>query len=172
MVNEATDLGLGVLYSGNPFGAQGSAYGAPPAAYDGPSTETARLREERYGLSAGSRSTGELTGPGTPLNPFFPPSTSLRPVARPEHFFLADTPIQMWPLDPVIKPRLNGSYDEKLVLSKVWYKRQDQMQTEDFVASNNKQGRLQPDRVTRTMTKTSMRIWISGIRASPRPRTV
>ncbi|MEP5762890.1 MAG: hypothetical protein ABJ327_26925, partial [Litoreibacter sp.] len=36
--------------------------------------------------------------------------------------FLSDTPIQMWPLDPLIKPRADGSYDEAFVLSKVWEK--------------------------------------------------
>lgn len=30
--------------------------------------------------------------------------------------FLADTSIRMWPLDPSIKPRADGSYDEELVL--------------------------------------------------------
>lgn len=60
------------------------------------------------------------------------------------HCFLEDSSVQMWPLDPSIKPRLDGSYDEELVQSKVWYKRQDQMQVGDLVVSYDKQGRLQP----------------------------
>lgn len=34
--------------------------------------------------------------------------------------FKSDTPIQMWPTDPTIQPRADGSYDEELVLSQVW----------------------------------------------------
>lgn len=72
----------------------------------------------------------------------------------------------MWPLDPSIKPRLDGSYDEELVLSKVWYKRQDQMQVGDLVVSYDEQGRLQPGPVVRTMTNTATHIldfWGTGV---------
>ncbi len=72
----------------------------------------------------------------------------------------------MWPLDPSIKPRLDGSYDEELVLSKVWYKRQDQMKAGDIVVSPDKWGRLQPGRVTRTMTNIATHIldfWGTGV---------
>ncbi|MEP2781125.1 MAG: hypothetical protein ABJP33_01650 [Pseudoruegeria sp.] len=101
---------------------------------------------------------GLLTGPG---------GTSLRPVARPtDECFLEDSTVQMWPLDPAIKPRLDGSYDEELVLSKVWYKRQDQMKAGDLVMSPDKWGRLQPGRVTRTMTNIATHIlnfWGTGV---------
>ncbi|MEP5821271.1 hypothetical protein [Tateyamaria sp.] len=82
------------------------------------------------------------------------------------HCFLEDSSVQMWPLDPSIKPRADGSYDEELVLSKVWYKRQDQMQAGDLVVSPDKWGRLQPGRVTRTMTNTATHIldfWGTGV---------
>lgn len=82
------------------------------------------------------------------------------------HCFLEDSTVQMWPLDPSIKPRADGSYDEELVLSKVWYKRQDQMQVGDLVVSYDKQGRLQPGPVVRTMTNTSTHIldfWGTGV---------
>ena len=82
------------------------------------------------------------------------------------HCFLHDMSVQMWPLDPSIKPRLDGSYDEELVLSKVWYKRQDQMQAGDIVVSPDKWGRLQPGRVTRTMTNIATHIldfWGTGV---------
>ncbi|QBY00720.1 hypothetical protein E2K80_08225 [Rhodophyticola sp. CCM32] len=91
--------------------------------------------------------------------------SSLRPVPRPEYCFLEDSTVQMWPLDPSIKPRPDGSYDEELVLSKVWYKRHDQMQAGDLVVSYDKQGRLQPGRVSRTMTNSSTHIldfWGTG----------
>lgn len=80
--------------------------------------------------------------------------------------FLEDSTVQMWPLDPSIKPRADGSYDEELVLSKVWYKRQDQMKAGDLVVSPDKWGRLQPGRVTRTMTNIATHIldfWGTGV---------
>lgn len=80
--------------------------------------------------------------------------------------FLYDTQIQMWPLDPSIKPRADGSYDEELVLSKVWHKRQDQMQVDDCVVSHDKLGRMQPGRVSRTMVNKSTHIldfWGTGV---------
>ena len=83
-----------------------------------------------------------------------------------QHCFLEDSTVQMWPLDPSIKPRPDGSYDEQLVLSKVWYKRQDQMKAGDLVVSPDKLGRLQPGRVTRTMTNTATHIldfWGTGV---------
>ena len=80
--------------------------------------------------------------------------------------FLCDTSVQMWPLDLSIKPRADGSYDEKLVLSKVWYKRQDQIKAGDIVVSPDKWGRLQPGRVARTMTNIATHIldfWGTGV---------
>ena len=80
--------------------------------------------------------------------------------------FLYDTQIQMWPLDPSIKPRPDGSYDEELVLSKVWHKQQNQMQVNDWVVSHDKLGRMQPGRVSRTMTNTATHIldfWDTGV---------
>ena len=82
------------------------------------------------------------------------------------HCFLEHSTVQMWPLDPSIKPRPDGSYDEELVLSKVWYKRQDQMKAGDLVVSPDKWGRLQPGRVTRTMTNIATHIldfWGTGV---------
>ncbi|WP_415404108.1 hypothetical protein [Tateyamaria sp. SN3-11] len=95
------------------------------------------------------------------------PASSLRPVARPDdQCFLHDSTVQMWPLDPSIKPRPDGSYDEDLVQSNVWYKRQDQMQVGDVVVSYDKLGRLQPGDVTRTMTNIATHIldfWGTGV---------
>jgi len=84
----------------------------------------------------------------------------------PGNCFLHDSRVHMWPLDSSIKARADGSYDEKLVRSKVWYKRQDQMQAGDLVVSYDKQGRLQPGRVTRTMTNIATHIldfWGTGV---------
>ena len=51
------------------------------------------------------------------------------------HCFLYDTSVQMWPLDPMIKPNADGSYDEEQVLSKVRYKQQNQIEVGDLVVS-------------------------------------
>ena len=72
----------------------------------------------------------------------------------------------MWPLDPSIKPRADGSYDEELVLSKIWHKQQDQIRVNDLVVSYDKRGRLQPGRVSRTMVNSSTHIldfWGTGV---------
>ncbi|QBY01871.1 hypothetical protein E2K80_14995 [Rhodophyticola sp. CCM32] len=81
------------------------------------------------------------------------------------HCFLSDTPIQMWPLDPSIKPRADGSHDEKLVLSKVWEKLISEIKTGDVVVAYDSQGRLGPKRVLRTMINSSTHIldfWGTG----------
>lgn len=80
--------------------------------------------------------------------------------------FLADTSIRMWPRDPSIKPRLDGSYDEELVLSKVWHKPISEIAVGDIIVAYDKQGRLQPDRVTRTMQNNATHIldfWGTGV---------
>ncbi|MCT4559724.1 MAG: hypothetical protein N4A61_16890 [Pelagimonas sp.] len=72
----------------------------------------------------------------------------------------------MWPLDPSIKPRKDGSYDEELVLSKVWEKPISDVCVGDLVISYDKQGRLQPGPVVRTMTNTVSHIldfWGTGV---------
>jgi outer membrane lipoprotein SlyB len=61
--------------------------------------------------------------------------------------FLGDTPIQMWPLDPSIKPRADGSYDEAFVLSKVWEKPISEIKVGDIVVAYDDKGRLGPKRV-------------------------
>jgi len=83
-----------------------------------------------------------------------------------DHCFLADTSIRMWPLDPSITPCVDGSYDEKLVLSKVWHKPISEIAVGDIVVAFDKQGRLQPDRVTRTMQNHATHIldfWGTGV---------
>ena len=80
--------------------------------------------------------------------------------------FKSDTPIQMWPLDPSIKPRADGGYDEQLVLSKVWEKQISDIQVGDLVTSYDDNGRLQPGQVVRTMQNQSTHIldfWGTGV---------
>ena len=82
------------------------------------------------------------------------------------HCFLADTSIQMWPLEPSIKLRADGSYDEQLVLSKVYEKPICEIRVGDLVVSYDEAGRLKPSPVTRTMTNTATHIldfWGAGV---------
>lgn len=86
--------------------------------------------------------------------------------AVPSHCFLSDTPIQMWPLDPSIKPCADGSYDEAFVLSKVWEKPIVEIAIGDLVVSYDAKGRLAPKPVTRTMENFSTHIldfWGTGV---------
>jgi hypothetical protein len=81
------------------------------------------------------------------------------------HCFKSDTPIQMWPLDPSIKPRLDGSYDEQLVVSKFWEKPISEINVGDVVVADDK-GRLGPKRVTRTMQNQAthlLNFWNTGV---------
>ncbi|MCT4553324.1 MAG: hypothetical protein N4A53_01415 [Pelagimonas sp.] len=82
------------------------------------------------------------------------------------HCFKSDTPIQMWPLDPSIKPRGDGTYDEQLVLSKVWEKPICDIHVGDLVISYDDKGRIKPGPVTRTMTNTATHLldfWNTGV---------
>lgn len=79
--------------------------------------------------------------------------------------FLGDTPIQMWPLDPSIKPRADGSYDEAFVLSKVWEKPISEIKVGDIVVAYDNKGRLGPKHVLRTMENRATHIldfWGTG----------
>ncbi|WP_166415453.1 hypothetical protein [Cochlodiniinecator piscidefendens] len=82
------------------------------------------------------------------------------------HCFKSDTPIQMWPLDPSIKPRADGTYDERLVLSKVWEKPISEIKVGDLVVAYDDKGRLAPKPVTRTMTNMATHVldfWNTGV---------
>ena len=82
-----------------------------------------------------------------------------------DHCFLGDTPIQMWPLDPMIKPRADGSYDEAFVLSRVWEKPISEIKVGDIVVAYDDKGRLSPKRVLRTMENRATHIldfWGTG----------
>ncbi len=82
-----------------------------------------------------------------------------------DHCFLGDTPIQMWPLDPSIKPHADGSYDEAFVLSKVWEKPISEIKVGDIVVAYDDKGRLGPKRVLRTMENRATHIldfWGTG----------
>ncbi len=58
--------------------------------------------------------------------------------------FLGDTPIQMWPLDPSIKPHADGGYDEAFVHSKVGENPISEIKVGDIVVAYDDKGRLGP----------------------------
>jgi len=64
--------------------------------------------------------------------------------------FLAGTMIDMWPLDPSIKPGPNGKYNKEEVLAKVWQKPIEDITPDDWVLSFDKDEDLVPGKVTRT----------------------
>jgi hypothetical protein len=64
--------------------------------------------------------------------------------------FIAGTMIDMWPLDPDIRPDANGLYDEAKMLALVWQKPIEQITPDDWVVSFDKAGHLKPGKVTRT----------------------
>jgi len=73
--------------------------------YDAPSPEVVAYLEQKYGLPAGSLPVGTLVGPSLPMAPVFPPTTSLRPMVRPDDLtagqppecFLSGTLVSFWP---------------------------------------------------------------------------
>lgn len=84
----------------------------------------------------------------------------------PSHCFKGDTPIRMWPLDPSIKPRVDGTYDEQIVLSKAWEKPINKVQESDFVLSYDAYGNLKPGIVVRTMenhVQHVLNFWGTGV---------
>ncbi|MCA0858829.1 hypothetical protein [Phaeobacter italicus] len=80
--------------------------------------------------------------------------------------FKSDTPIQMWPLDPSIKPRSDGTYDEQQILSGVWEKQIEEISAGDVVLSYDKDGNLKPGHVVRTFRNEVTHIldfWGTGV---------
>lgn len=64
--------------------------------------------------------------------------------------FLAGTMVDMWPIDPSIKPGPNGKYNSQEVLAKVWQKPIAEVNPADWVLSFDKDEDLVPGKVTRT----------------------
>ncbi|GAW35562.1 hypothetical protein RA2_02625 [Roseovarius sp. A-2] len=64
--------------------------------------------------------------------------------------FGPEVPIDMWPLDPDLKPGLDGIYDQDAVRAKVWKKPIELIRVGDLVVSFDDDGNLVPGPVTRT----------------------
>ncbi len=64
--------------------------------------------------------------------------------------FGPEVPIDMWPLDPDLKPGPDGIYDQDAVRAKVWKKPIKLIQVGDLVVSFDDDGNLVPGPVTRT----------------------
>lgn len=67
-----------------------------------------------------------------------------------ESCFGPEVPIDMWPLDPDLKPGPDGIYDQDEVRAKVWKKPIEQIRVGDLVVSFDDDGNLVPGPVTRT----------------------
>ena len=83
-----------------------------------------------------------------------------------DYCFLGDTSISMWPLDQAIQPRADGTYDEELVLSKVWKKPISEIKVGDLVVSYNDKGKIAPGPVSRAMQNNVTHIldfWDTGV---------
>ena len=64
--------------------------------------------------------------------------------------FGPEVPIDMWPLDPDLKPGADGIYDQDAVRSKIWTKPIELIRVGDLVVSFDDDGNLVPGPVTRT----------------------
>ncbi len=64
--------------------------------------------------------------------------------------FGPEVPIDMWPLDPMLKPGPDGIYDQGEVRAKIWKKPIELIQVGDLVVSFDDNDNLVPGPVTRT----------------------
>lgn len=71
-------------------------------------------------------------------------------ITQSEFCFGPEVPIDMWPLDPDLKPGPDGLYDQDAVRAKVWKKPIEQIRVGDIVVSFDDDGNLVPGPVTRT----------------------
>lgn len=82
--------------------------------------------------------------------------------------FGGEVPINMWPLDPDLKPDPDGFYDQAEVCAKVWQKPIEQICIGDLVVSYDKDGNLVPGPVTRTFQNNAKVILnFHGTRVTP-----
>lgn len=80
--------------------------------------------------------------------------------------FLPGTLIDMWPTDPLLKPGVDGKYDEERLMAKVWKKPIEEVIPNDTVLSYDGNGNLQPGRVAQSFENTAMHIldfWGTGV---------
>jgi hypothetical protein len=67
-----------------------------------------------------------------------------------EWCFGPEVPIDMWPLDPDLKPGTDGIHDQDEVRAKIWKKPIELIRVDDIVVSFDANDNLVPGRVTRT----------------------
>lgn len=85
-----------------------------------------------------------------------------------EWCFGPEVPIDMWPLDPDLKPGRDGLYDQVEVRAKIWKKPIELIRVGDIVVSFDGNDNLIPGRVTRTMTKeVTILLDFHGTRVTP-----
>ena len=107
---------------------------------DVPSVAMVRLISHYGGFSLGGNTADFLIGHAS------------RYVSEATECFAAGTMIDMWPLDPTLKPGADGHYDQKAVRAGIWRKPIEEVRATDTVVSFDTLGKLVPGHVTRTMT--------------------
>ncbi len=89
-------------------------------------------------------------------------------VTQNDSCFGPEVPIDMWPLDPDLKPGPDGIYDQDEVRAKVWKKPIKLIQVGDLVVSFDDDGNLVPGPVTRTFQNNAkILLNFHGTRATP-----
>lgn len=94
--------------------------------------------------------------------------TVSRIIPESEFCFGPEVPIDMWPLDPDLKPGPDGIYDQDEVRAKVWKKPIELIRVGDLVVSFDDDGNLVPGPVTRTFqNNTKILLNFHGTRVTP-----
>lgn len=82
--------------------------------------------------------------------------------------FGPEVPIDMWPLDPDLKPGPDGIYDQAEVCAKVWQKPIEQIHIGDLVVAFDSDGNLVPGPVIRTFQHNAkILLNLHGTRVTP-----
>lgn len=85
-----------------------------------------------------------------------------------DNCFGREVPIDMWPLDPTLKPGPDGIYDQDAVRAKIWKKPIELIRVGDIVVSFDANDNLVPGPVTRTMTnEVKILLNFHGTRVTP-----
>lgn len=135
MANGASDIRLVVEYGDE------LANGFHPVYADDPNFDSYIQALEDRGIDVNSLLTGE-----------FSESFANDPTPSEEDgsCFGGETLIDMWPLDPSLKPGPNGIYDQDEVRAKTWKKPIELIRVDDIVVSFDEHDNLVPGTVTRT----------------------
>ncbi|MFV0334081.1 MAG: hypothetical protein ACK5JR_08440 [Tropicimonas sp.] len=108
---------------------------------------------------------GEPLGPGGRFS--IHPQNGLE-IIESNSCFGPEVPIDMWPLDPDLKPGPNGIYDQDEVRAKIWKKPIELIRVGDIVVSFDENDNLVPGPVTRTFENSAkILLKFHGTRVTP-----